>query len=281
MDFSRIKQVFPLFKHLVYTVGLGVILVLLFFYVLLPGMTNHGETITVPNIKNQHIDDLDDILLTRSLRFEVNEDSSYTEEQEPLTVIDQFPLPNAKVKENRKIYITLNARRPPLVSLPDFQDKSLKHLRNRFEALGLKEKIVEYRPVIGFMTILEASYNGKQLEAGDLVPQGATIELVIANGLGSENFAIPDMLNKPLDEAKILILAYGLQMGQMIKVDSPFIEIIEEDSTKEVIEVPEGYVVRQRPNMGDSALAGDFVDLWYYQVRDTLRSDDVVIEDER
>ena len=102
--------------------GIGVLLILFFFYVYLPTTTNHGESITVPDLEGVNVEDLDRFLLERDLRFEVLEDSGFSTDYPPHTVLKQFPLPNSKVKENRKIYITLNSTNPPEVRMPDLVD---------------------------------------------------------------------------------------------------------------------------------------------------------------
>jgi len=86
MDKQSLKKLLPILKHLGITVGVGIIIIVIFFYWLLPFITNHGETITVPDIKGMHVDDLDDVLLERSLRYEVNRDSGYSADEEPLVV---------------------------------------------------------------------------------------------------------------------------------------------------------------------------------------------------
>ena len=86
--------------HLGIMLAVGLVLILIFFYYFLPTYTNHGETITVPNVIGVQLDQLDEFLIKRDLRFEVTEDSAYSSDYPPLSVIKQVPLPNAKVKEN-------------------------------------------------------------------------------------------------------------------------------------------------------------------------------------
>ena len=88
------------------------------FYIYFPFITNHGETITVPNLVGMEIKDLDEFLSDRDLRYEILEDSSYSSEYPPYTVLQQNPSENDKVKENRKIYLTLNSSIPPKIKMP-------------------------------------------------------------------------------------------------------------------------------------------------------------------
>jgi beta-lactam-binding protein with PASTA domain len=63
-------------------------------------------------------------------------------------------------------------------------------------------------------------------------------------------FAVPDVVGKPLDEAKLTIRGSNLKVGTIIPVDDP---------EKEV-----GTVVRQRPEArtGERIRVGETMDLW-------------------
>src|SRR5882672_5848295 len=80
---------------------------ILYFYIYLPNSTNHGDSITVPDLAGMKFEDLEEFLKKYDLRFEV-EDSVYHEEYPPLTVLRQFPKAGATVKQNRIIYVSIN-----------------------------------------------------------------------------------------------------------------------------------------------------------------------------
>ncbi|HNI15217.1 MAG TPA: PASTA domain-containing protein, partial [Cyclobacteriaceae bacterium] len=105
-------------------VGSLFIIMILYFYVYLPQVTNHGETITVPNVVGMNYSELEDFLGNLDLRYEVG-DSTYSGNYPPLTVLKQYPPAGAKVKENRMIDITLNQLMPPNVPVPNLIDGSL------------------------------------------------------------------------------------------------------------------------------------------------------------
>ena len=91
----------------------GVIVLLLFFYVYLPFSTNHGEAITVPDVYGIPMDQLDEVLINRNLRYEINSDSGYNSALAPLTVLKQFPLPNSKSqRKSKSLYHPQCLRRP-------------------------------------------------------------------------------------------------------------------------------------------------------------------------
>ena len=94
-------------------------IVFFMFYIYFPFKTNHGDTITVPSLVGMSLEEIDEFLSDRDLRFEILEDSSYNSKYPPFTILQQNPSENEKVKENRKIYLTLNSSIPPKIRMPN------------------------------------------------------------------------------------------------------------------------------------------------------------------
>ena len=95
-----------LFIHLGIIICSILVLFLGFFFIYLPFTTNHGEAITVPDLKKMNVMELEDFLDSRDLRYEVS-DCTFVAGVTPLSVLAQYPLPGAKVKDGRKIYVTI------------------------------------------------------------------------------------------------------------------------------------------------------------------------------
>ncbi|MBD2700626.1 PASTA domain-containing protein [Spirosoma sp. BT702] len=229
--------------------ALVAVLFLAFFFVYLPFTTNHGQTITVPDVTNMSYDEMTNVLEDRDLRYEVS-DCTFVAGKEPLTVITQYPRANSKVKEDRKIYITLTKRVAPMVSMPKLVDMIDRSAALLLRSLGLEEGERTYVPDVGKNKVLRQLYNGKEIAAGTPVPKGAKIDLEIGDGLGNTMFEVPDVVGKPLDEAKLTIQGSSLKVGTIISVDDPEREV--------------GTVVRQRPEAksGERIRVGETMDLW-------------------
>src|SRR5687768_13145885 len=103
------------------TVGTFFFLAIIYFYIYLPATTNLGESITVPDLLGMKIEEIEKFLTEHDLQYEVS-DSAYSADYPPLTVLRQFPKAGAKVKENRKILISINRVTPPTVPVPDLID---------------------------------------------------------------------------------------------------------------------------------------------------------------
>ena len=69
-----------------------------YFYVYLPGVTNHGESITVPNLQGMKLEELPEFLASHDLRYTVY-DSAYSEEYPSLSVLQQLLIHMHRVLE--------------------------------------------------------------------------------------------------------------------------------------------------------------------------------------
>jgi beta-lactam-binding protein with PASTA domain len=235
-------------KHIIFIGLVGFVLVLVFFYFYLPVVTNHGESITVPDIVGLEYTDLEEFLTDRDLRYEINSDSGYSSEYPPLSVLKQYPESGQKVKENRKIFLTLNAINPPEVRMPNLVDGSLKNAEMVLESYGLIRGEIIYEPDPARNAVLDQLYNGETIREGTQIPKGSLIDLVVGDGIGRQIFEMPDAVGLDVEEAKILILGSSLNVGEIFYMD-------EEE------EIP-GTVINQRPESGVMVRIGRSVDLW-------------------
>ena len=238
-------------KGLIIHIGLAIAMVILFilfiFKLYLPIKTNHGESITVPDITGKHVTELDDFLDSKDLRYIVTVDSGFSPDLKPLTVLKQFPKANSSVKENRKIYVTLNAEKAPLVKLPDLRKQSLKNALLHFKSLGIHMGEKKYVPGLYLNTIQEFSIDGEVVEPGDYIPKGSVVDVTIENGLGKQSFQAPDVIGLDLESAEFAILGSGLEMGEVTYVETDSLE---------------GRVVKQIPTSKNRVRVGQIIDLW-------------------
>lgn len=230
------------------------LLVVTFFYMYLPLTTNHGESITVPDLEGLTLQQAESFLDERELRYIVT-DSSYNPKLPPLAVISQDPAKNAKVKVNRRIHLVINATRPPMEQVPNIIDNSLKQAEQLLENYGFKKGDIKYVPDIAGNVVLRLFYSGKeitkkQMEEGFLLPKGSKIDLEVGDGLGNATFDLPNLVGKPLAEVQFLLRGMGLDAGNII---------YEAANGREL-----GIIIRQKPayEPGKKVKTGEVIDLW-------------------
>lgn len=258
-----------LLTHIALAIGVLVTLLLGTFYIILPVMTNHGESMTVPNVEGMTIDELEQFLKDRDLRYEVEPDSGYSSKYVPLAVLKQFPLPNAKVKQNRKIYITLNKATPPEVKIPSLHGRSLKNAQLELRSLGLQVGEITYKPDFALNTVLEQFYKGETIEGGQFIPKGSKIDFEVGDGLGSQTFSMIDLSEMGLEEATFVLQGNGLKLGDVYYKESGQVSIATsegEATTYDTRDAEPGTVFKQVPAPKAKAKIGQSVDLWVVEV---------------
>ncbi len=221
--------------------------------------THHGESITVPDLRGMTIEQIDDLLSTRELRYTVV-DSTFIPKQKPNVVVDQNPMPNAAVKESRRIYLTINAIKPPMVAMPEIIDASLRNARAQLEIMGLEVGELTYEDDLAHNAVLDMIVNGDTVKVGKKVAKGTKVDLVLGNGYGSSRVKMPDLTGQTLQEAKTTLVAYRLIVGEVIRdedvsaydqyalVYKQFPEFIEESETELTVGEPVDLHVRRNPN---------------------------------
>lgn len=206
-----------------------------FFFVYLPASTNHGETVSVPNLKGMTTEQLDDFLSDRDLDYEIS-DCTFVPNAPKLAVLSQYPAAGAFVKEGRKIYITITSLYAPQIEMPKLTDRSLQSAEQVLRSYGLEVGELKYKPDLAEGIVLEQRYNGQPITPGTRIAKGSKITLIVGDGYGNQEFEVPDLMSKTLEEAQIIASGSDLQL--MIMYD--------ETSTE-----PAGTVIFQNPASGE------------------------------
>ena len=234
-------------------IGISFMILLLFFYVYLPVTTHHGDTITVPDLTNMKVSELEDFLEDKELRFIVD-DSNYVEGKAPLSVLVQDPIAGSKVKINRRIHLTINSTTPPLEKLPDVIDISMKQVVQMLQSAGFKIGTQKYVPDLAANVVIKISHQGKfynqdELRKGIILAKGSVIDLEIGDGMGKDSFELPNVVGKSLDEAEIILVGSGLSVNRNY-----------ESTATEA----SGTVIRQKPEfaVGKMVKTGTVIDVW-------------------
>lgn len=232
-------------------IPLGVLLLsgVIYFYIYLPSATNHGESITVPDLTGIPVEELEEFLTRHELRYAVN-DSSYSADHPPLAVLRQFPHAGSLVKQNRVVYVSLNRVLPPTLPLPELVERSLVNAEVVLKSLELKRGRIYYKPNPFRNLVMEMRMDGQEVKPGTRITKGSVIDLVVGDGNGPADFTIGNLIGDPLETAKFKLMGWNLYLGSVqipADVDTTGIEI---------------FVFKQYPAVGDSVRVGDPVDIW-------------------
>jgi beta-lactam-binding protein with PASTA domain len=164
-------------------IALGIIIVVVFL--LLKWMditTNHRQEIPVPDLSKMSVEKAGEKLEALDLEYVVLDTVDFRPDFPPYTVVQQDPLPKANVKENRKVYLKVNASGYGTIVVPDLIQKTYRQVVPTLAAAGLKEGTKTYVPYLAKDVVLEMKQNGKKLKAGDKVLKASKIDLVLGDG---------------------------------------------------------------------------------------------------
>lgn len=223
------------------------IIVLTFFFFYLPRTTHHGESVTVPDISGMNVGQVEEFLASRDLRYEIN-DSAYIYNKPPSIVLTQYPKAGEKVKQNRKVYLTITTSNPPDVEMPKLVDMSLRSAQMLLQSFDLQQGQVTYVPNLAENLVLKQAIKGKPIEPGTRLPKGSKIDLTVGDGIGNAEFALQDLTNMSLEEAKVYLQGADLVLGSLIP---------DPNSSQ-----PAGTIIKQNPAPDVNIRSGEVVDLW-------------------
>jgi beta-lactam-binding protein with PASTA domain len=252
MDFLKFLASKLFWKNFALAILISVF-VIIFTLIFLRIYTRHGQALSVPDLRGLSINETKQVLDSKKLTFQII-DSVYSNSVPPGCVVEQNPHADFKVKENRTIFLTINAFNPEMVLMPNVMGISLRQAQSIIETAGLSIGKLNYVPDIAVNNVLEQRYQGSRIESGDSVPKGSKIDLVVGRGLSDEKTAAPDLIGMYLEDAINKITSRYLNVGAII-YDSSIVDF--EDSLF-------AFIWKQRPVYDDETLInlGSTVDVW-------------------
>ena len=162
-----------------------IITALLFFLILvlfLKLSTRHGDFIVVPDLIGKNIQEFESELNELDLQFIISDSGNYNPEFKINSVLDQLPKPNSKVKQGRKIYLTLNASDFEMVEIPKITRITVRQARKTIESLGFVFGEIEYVDDIARDEVISISHEGNELNEGDFLKRTSVIDFKLGNG---------------------------------------------------------------------------------------------------
>lgn len=190
--------------------GFILMVVLLFMLSICLGpLTRHGKNKPVPNVVGKSLEEARKILDNNGFQVEV-QDSIYTDTTAKGSVLRQVPDGDATVKISRTVYLTVNRHVPPLVEMPNFAGFSLRNIELQLKNMGLRVGDTVYVDDFARNSVRDVLYNGSPIAPGTKLQQGSSVDLVLGNGVGENEFTVPNLVGMTYAEAKKLLESNGL-----------------------------------------------------------------------
>ena len=196
---------------------------------IMPAYTKHGQAMPVPDVTRMRFEDAREILESqnfRIIRSEDRYDSSFPEGY----VTEQTPRSGSLVKSGRRIYVILS-RGPRRFAMPRLVDRSARNAKLMLAKNGLVmgEKSYEYSNRYPEGVVIHQS-----IAPGVQVQMGTKVDITLSLGQVPDQFVVPSLEGRTLDDARDLIARSGLKLGLIrYKVVS---ELLPETVLKQSIE---------------------------------------------
>ena len=172
-------------KTFLIQLGLALLALMILVFLLLRWLnstTNHGEFVEVPDFSKMTVTDMRKAIDEADLRYEVLDSANYNPDYPRFSIIEQDPPAGNKVKENRKIYFTVNPSGYKKVTVPQVIQVTQRNAASMLRAVGLDVQRVTYIDELGKDMVYYIKYKGKRIKEGDKLPKTSKIELVCGNG---------------------------------------------------------------------------------------------------
>ncbi|MDZ4839301.1 MAG: PASTA domain-containing protein [Bacteroidota bacterium] len=196
-----------------FLLAVGILFVFLSYF--LKVYTHHSESLTVPDFKGMNEQQVKKLCEDKRLNFEISE--KRYEVNAPLnTVLSQIPEAGSKVKEGRKIYLTINDSKAPLMQLPTADDLKNTPIFDNFKVLLINmgfefgKKIT--KKDIADNVVFEMQRNGITLVPGSQLPKGSTIDLIVGE---SGQLVVPDLIGLDLESAIVNLSGNNFALGRV------------------------------------------------------------------
>ncbi len=157
--------------------------------------TNQDQRIEVPDLAKMNLDRVEDRLEELDLDFEILDSANFNPEYPRYSVIDQVPAPGKFVKEDRKIYLTLNPSGYRKIEVPNnLIRKTRRQVEPTLRSLGFEIGEITYKPDIAEDAVLELRHKGQLVKPGEKLMKTSKIDLVLGDGSGRYRETIEDSI---------------------------------------------------------------------------------------
>jgi len=207
MSFFKYLRSKPGLKTLGYLVGANILVILLSWF-WLSWYTDHGEFVSVPELKGQQLESAIEILEDLDLE-PVLIDSIWSDTAVRGSINYVMPVPGSTIKEGRQVYLTIFSKTPPMETINiksgEYAAVAMVKLKNK----GIDYN-VSYQPNNNFVgSIISIRYQGKEVKFNDQLPRGCKVSLIVGTG-DNAKIPIPDLYGLSYIEAQRLLNSLGL-----------------------------------------------------------------------
>lgn len=216
-------------------------------------VTQHNREIDVPDFSNMSVAEAEYAAAQAGMRIDVT-DSVFVKRMKRGAVYRQNPAPGSKVKEGRRVVLTINAVNAKKVTMPNLVGLSLRQAKAELLSRGLVLNRLVYVKDMATNNVLRQLKGSRQIEPGTQVDSETAIDLVLGlNDMDNKTY-VPDVTGLKNMSAVDAVFDHSLNIKDL-RFD---------DTVKDYDDSLNAVVYRQDPAASDSVSVamGDAVMLY-------------------
>jgi beta-lactam-binding protein with PASTA domain len=251
---ENILKKYPWILHVLLMIGISVvILVVVFIFIRI--YARQGKEYEMPDYVGKNIAEA---MATNEIDLDfVVQDSIFRQGAEGGVILTQDPKGGTMVKSGRKVYVSITAYNADDAVLPELVGLSVRQAVSELYGVGLSVGKLMFVEDPYKNSVVDQSCKGKTLYAGQQIPRGSVVDLVVGSGDGTGENIVPFVIGKTADKARRDILSVSLNIG--------------EEHFRGVKNKATAVVYRQEPDYTgvNKYPYGTSVELWYIDVDKT------------
>jgi beta-lactam-binding protein with PASTA domain len=156
-------------------------------------VTQHNKELIVPDLSNLSVEDARVEAEKNKMVIDVT-DSVFVKRMKRGAVYRQNPAPGSKVKQGRRIALTINAVNAKKVTMPNLVGFSMRQAKAELLSRGLVLGKLIYIQDMATNNVLKQLYRNNEIEPGTMIESESVVDLVV--GLNGHDFAtyVPDVI---------------------------------------------------------------------------------------
>ena len=141
-------------------------------------VTKHNQELPVPDFTNMTVAEAEAAAAQVGMRVEVT-DSVFAKRMRKGAVRDQNPAPGSKVKEGRRIALTINALNAKKVTMPNLVGLSMRQALAELQSRGLVLGKLIYVQDMATNNVLRQLHGNREINPGKTIETDTVIDLVL------------------------------------------------------------------------------------------------------
>lgn len=250
-------------KRLVRNLVVAVVLVVVMLVgamIFLNVVTQHNKEISVPDFSNMTVVEAEQAADKAGVRVEVK-DSVFVKRMKRGAVYRQNPVAGAKVKNGRRVVLTINAVNAKKVTMPNLVGLSLRQAKAELMSRGLVLNRLVYVKDMATNNVLKQIRGAREIEPGTMIDSESKIDLVLGlNDIDNRTY-VPDVTGLKNLSAVEALYDHSLNIKDL-KFDK---------TVKDYDDSLNAMVYRQMPEPSDSVSVAMGDEVMLYMTLDVAR----------